>query len=86
MQEIKYDGSRGEKKEGTIDDLLEMTKESLDKEDVAGVLIFKGESLDVDMSPEIEERLREIVREELKIILERRDPFFRKILKEIQDD
>lgn len=86
MQEIKYDGSRGEKKEGTIEDLLEMTKESLDKEDVAGVLIFKGESLDVDMSPEIEERLREIVREELKIILERRDPFFRKILKEIQDD
>jgi len=100
MQEIRYDGTLGEKKEGTIEELLEMSKESLEKKDVAAVFISKGEedpdkkkvtlqipgrrkgttSLVVD-----DQRIRELVREELTIMLQQRDPLFKRILKEIQD-
>lgn len=99
MQEIKYDGSLGEKKEGTIKELLELADESLAKEDVAAVVISKG---DQDPEKQIvihtipgrknkssgmgEDKIRHFIRDELKIMLEKRDPFFQKILKEIQDD
>lgn len=85
MQEIMKDGSRGEKKEGTIEELLDMAKESMDKEEVAGVVIFKGEQLNVDLSPEIESEIRKLIRTELKIMLEQRDPLFKQILQEIQN-
>lgn len=101
MQEIKYDGTRGKKQEGSIEDLLAMAKESLKKEDVAGVILFKGEEVKMDLSselrafirksvneermlqPEIEEKIRAIARDELKLILKRSDPLFQKIMKEI---
>lgn len=78
MQEIRTDGSLGERKEGTIDELLELAEESLNKEDVAAVVISKGEQdpakqIVISMIPGrkkttsglTESRIREIVREEI---------------------
>jgi hypothetical protein len=85
MQEIKHDGTRGEKKEGAIEDLLGFAKESLEKDDVAGVLIFKGEEMVLDLSPEFEKHVRKIVKEEMKISMTRGEPLFQKIIKELRN-
>ena len=89
MQEIKMDGTPGKRIEGDITDLLEKAVESLEDPEVQSVVIRKmipGRNARKQQINIKKDRIRQIVREELKIMLMQRDPLFEKIMAELKED
>ncbi len=83
MQEIKHNGSEGVYKEGDLKELLPEIETSMKKKNVKQVVVSKipGRKKLGGIS---EDRIREIVREEFKILILQQDKTFKKILKEIE--